>query len=127
MPQVKRAATGAAPTNHPAYLFIQMKSKPPHTTPPPLPRAVTALMHGYAAAPIAIGLSSASVFRLEAADRPTLILKCAEAFDDVDLEDEAGRLRWFASRAVVPEPIACGATAETQYLLMSAVPGTNAA
>lgn len=84
-------------------------------------------MHGYAAAPIAIGLSSASVFRLEAERRPTLILKCAEAFDDVDLEDEAGRLRWFAGRAMVPEPIACGATAQTQYLLMSAMPGANAA
>ena len=84
-------------------------------------------MHGYEASPIAIGLSSAAVFRLEAGGRPPLILKCAVAFDDADLEDEAGRLRWFGGRAVIPSPIACGATADTQYLLMSALPGRNAA
>jgi aminoglycoside phosphotransferase len=94
---------------------------------PSLPRSVTALIHGYDAIPVGIGLSSASVFCLEAPDRQPLVLKCANAFDDVDLEDEAGRLRWLAKRATVPEPLACGATAELQYLLMRAIPGRNAA
>jgi aminoglycoside 3'-phosphotransferase-2 len=104
-----------------------MRAKPAMPTPPPLPTPVTRMIAGYAAAPVGIGLSSASVFRLTAAGKPPLILKCAEAFDDVDLEDEAGRLRWFKDRASVPAPLACGATQEIQYLLMTAVAGTDAA
>jgi aminoglycoside 3'-phosphotransferase-2 len=95
--------------------------------PPSLPRALSERIAGYRAIPVAIGQSTASVFHLEAPGRPPLILKCADAFDDVDLEDEAGRLRWFAGRAIVPAPLACGATPELQYLLMSRIAGIDAA
>lgn len=91
-----------------------------------LPFSVATLIAGYESSPVGGGLSAASVFALRAEGRRPLILKCAESFSDVDLEDEAGRLRWFSSRTIVPAPLACGATVQLQYLLMDVIPGHDA-
>jgi aminoglycoside 3'-phosphotransferase II len=74
------------------------------------------------------GLSGAGVFRLEAQNRPTLIVKLSMGPEAADLFSEAARVRWLRSSGV-PAPRVLHVTEGLGgvWLVMTCVAGENAA
>ncbi|MGY5775633.1 APH(3')-II family aminoglycoside O-phosphotransferase [Rhizobium sp. LEGMi135b] len=74
----------------------------------------------------ALGRSSAQVFRLEADGRAPVYLK-TEMVDPLgELAGEVARLRWLASQGLAcPDVIAHEKDGEREWLLMSALPGSD--
>lgn len=92
------------------------------------PRAWRERLDGYAWAPATDGCSDAGVFRLERACSPTLYAKTEVPGPHAELRDEAARLRWLASHGLpCPRVLDLAAEAEHDWLLMTALPGTNLA
>lgn len=92
------------------------------------PAALRQLAEGYASEVIAIGESDAEVVRLHAAGRPTLFLKRLRKNGHDSLRDEAARLRWLAATAVpTSEVLLLADDRHHEWLLMTAVPGVDAA
>lgn len=74
-----------------------------------------------------IGESGASVFRLTSHDATQRYLKIARGDLALELEQEMRRLAWLAERVPVPRVEAFIQEHAVSYLLMSSVPGHNAA
>lgn len=72
-----------------------------------------------------IGASGADVFRLEAADKPTLFVKAEKLVPMGELPDEGPRLAWLGERGIAcPRRLAEARHDGRHWLLMSAIPGT---
>lgn len=92
-----------------------------------MPDELRRLVRGYRWRRIDIGESGADVYRLEDVRRPPLFLKYSRGNTYLCLRDEAARLRWLAGRVTVPEVLASAAEGDREWLLMTALAGTNAA
>lgn len=92
-----------------------------------LPHTLLRLVDGYRWRRIEIGESGADVYRLTAKQRPPLVLKHVHGNAAFSLRDEAARLRWLADRVLVPTVLAETAEGDQEWLLMTALAGTNAA
>ncbi|SCB57261.1 aminoglycoside 3'-phosphotransferase-2 [Rhizobium aethiopicum] len=87
-----------------------------------------ARLSGYRMERDALGRSAASVFRLEGEGLPALYLKVEAAGPFGELADEAARLAWLkASGLPCPEVIGRENDGERNWLLISALPGTDLA
>ncbi len=93
-----------------------------------LPAELEALLQGSRFQRDTLGCSSASIFRI---DGPSGIasayLKVQRSTEDDDLLREASMLAWLRGRLPVPEVLHFSQEGDTQYLLISAIPGQNAA
>ena len=94
-----------------------------HKIPPSLKDHV----QGYEWSPVTIGESRATVHRLFASSRPVLFLKSQRRDPLFGLAGEAARLRWLQGRAPVPRVVDFVEDEAHDYLLMSALPGEDAA
>jgi len=104
--------------------FNLLKSvRPPLALPP---RLATSLA-GYSWQRIAIGESRADVYRLNQPGQPDLILKTITRDPLFSLAGETARLRWLRGRAPVPAVIDFAQDPVRDFLLMQALPGTDAA
>ncbi|MBB4190974.1 aminoglycoside 3'-phosphotransferase-2 [Rhizobium aethiopicum] len=93
-----------------------------------LPGPLAARLAGYRMQRDALGRSAASVFRLAGEGLPALYLKVEAAGPFGELADEAARLDWLkACRLPCPEVIARESDGERNWLLVSALPGTDLA
>lgn len=93
-----------------------------------LPTRLQDLLSGYRWAIDALGRSSASVFRLEADDRPPLYLKSEIVGPFSELDGEVERLHWLAAQGFLcPKLIAHEIGGGRGWLLMSALEGTDLA
>ncbi|PDT05757.1 APH(3') family aminoglycoside O-phosphotransferase [Rhizobium chutanense] len=93
-----------------------------------LPAELAARLSGYRMERDALGRSAASVFRLEGEGLPALYLKVEQAGPFGELADEAARLGWLKAAALpCPDVIAWESDGERNWLLISALPGTNLA
>ncbi|PDS76559.1 APH(3')-II family aminoglycoside O-phosphotransferase [Rhizobium sp. L43] len=89
---------------------------------------LAARLSGYRMEQDALGRSAASVFRLEGEGLPVLYLKVEQAGPFGELADEAARLGWLkASGLPCPDVIARESDGERNWLLISALPGTDLA
>ncbi|MBX5189857.1 aminoglycoside 3'-phosphotransferase [Rhizobium sp. NZLR3b] len=85
-------------------------------------------LSGYRMERDALGRSAASVFRLEGEGLPALYLKAEQAGPFGELADEAGRLGWLKTFGLpCPDVIAEESDGERNWLLTSALPGTDLA
>ncbi|ABC91714.1 putative aminoglycoside 3`-phosphotransferase protein [Rhizobium etli CFN 42] len=97
-------------------------------SPQALPGALGERLSGYRFERDALGRSAASVFRLKGEGLPALYLKVEAAGPFGELADEAARLGWLnASSLPCPEVIARESDGERNWLLVSALPGTDLA
>ncbi|MBB3356104.1 aminoglycoside 3'-phosphotransferase-2 [Rhizobium sp. BK049] len=93
-----------------------------------LPGPLAARLSGYRMERDALGRSAASVFRLEGEGLPALYLKVEAVGPFGELADEAARLAWLKDSGLpCPEVIACESDGERNWLLLSALPGTDLA
>ncbi|WP_259669987.1 MULTISPECIES: APH(3')-II family aminoglycoside O-phosphotransferase [unclassified Rhizobium] len=93
-----------------------------------LPRRLAAQLARYRMERAALGRSAASVFRLEGEGLPALYLKVEAAGPFGELADEAARLSWLkACRLPCPQVIARESDGEHNWLLVSALPGSDLA
>lgn len=92
-----------------------------------LPAELRRSLHGYDWRLVTIGESRAKVHRLSASGKPALILKsqCREPL--FGLRGEAERLRWLQGKALVPAVVDYVEDEVHDWLLMSALPGEDAA
>ncbi|AWK87946.1 APH(3')-II family aminoglycoside O-phosphotransferase [Azospirillum thermophilum] len=107
-----------------------MSSHPPSPAdrPPSLPVGWAERLAGYRWTRQTIGCSGAAVFRLEATDRPPLFVKTEPAGPLAELRDETARMRWLETVGVpAPRVIDAAATADRDWLLMTAVAGHDLA
>ncbi len=75
-----------------------------------------------------VGMSAATVFRLEAPDRPTLFVKTMSADPQNEIASEVARLQWLADTGIpCPRVLAETQEAGRDWLLMSRVNGANLA
>jgi aminoglycoside 3'-phosphotransferase-2 len=94
---------------------------------PPFPPELVRQLQGYEAREETAGLSGAGVFRLSAANRPSLIVKLDAGAEAAALFSEAARLRWLCSSGVLaPEVIAVAEAQGYVWLVMECLPGENA-
>lgn len=101
---------------------------PPDPIATVLPARLRDLLAGYRWAADGLGRSSASVFRLEADGRPPLYLKNEIASPFSELAGEAARLRWLGVQGLAcPTVVAHESGGEHEWLLMSALDGTDLA
>ena len=91
-----------------------------------LPHSLLRLVDGYRWRRIEIGESGAEVYRLTARGQPPLILKHVRDNTFLSLRDEAARLRWLADHVRVPRVLTEIADGVQEWLLMTALAGTNA-
>lgn len=90
------------------------------------PASLRDLLAGYEWDRQTIGHSSAGVFRLAAAGKPTLFLKTEATGDFAELPDEVSRLRWLGGQGIpCPEVLVFKTHAGHNWLLMSAVAGQD--
>jgi len=89
-----------------------------------LPGALRDALTGYDWDRQTIGASDAGVFRLKAAERPTLFLKTEQVGPFAELPDEVTRLRWLGGQGIAcPEILRFETHGGHHWLLMSALPG----
>ncbi|CAM5340809.1 Aminoglycoside 3'-phosphotransferase [Mycolicibacterium aubagnense] len=92
----------------------------------PLSLPFPELVRDYYARQQTIGLSDAGVFKLQAAAKPDLFLKCDEIGQFAEVPAEAERLRWLAAQGIsCPKVLAFEMHADRNWLLMSAMPGKD--
>jgi len=91
------------------------------------PPSIEKLLAGYDWDRITIGESSARTYRLRRARRPTFYLKIDGRFPTGALREEKDVLEWLSGRLPVASVVAFDGDADNDYLLMSEVPGSNAA
>jgi aminoglycoside 3'-phosphotransferase-2 len=97
----------------------------PGPAPPPSWRDALA---GYRWNRLTTGASGAEVFRLDAPGRPGLFVKTEREDSFAEGPGEAARLRWLAGRSIAaPRVIRAENHSDRHWLLMSAVPGRDAA
>jgi aminoglycoside 3'-phosphotransferase-2 len=96
--------------------------------PPPVPADLQSLLRGYDVVQEAIGQSGDSVFRLEAPQRPALVVKLAERKPGRRLPEETARLKWLRS-AGIPAPCVLHevSTSSHDWVVMERLAGANAA
>ena len=92
-----------------------------------LPESLTRIISGYTSKQVTIGESSAEVFCLKRDQRATYYLKIAHKLPRRDLLEENDVLGWLRNRLPVPEVISFGEGSDHDYLLISEIPGTDAA
>ena len=98
----------------------------PQTIEMSLPARLRDLLAGYDWRPAELGRSPAHVFRLEAVGRAPIYLKTEIIHPLGELAGEVSRLRWLASKGLAcPEVIAHETDGGREWLLMSALPGTD--
>ncbi len=88
--------------------------------------ALRGIVQGYRWRMITIGESGADTYRLTAPRRRPLILKHVRGCSSNDLMDEARRVAWLGRRAPAPKVVAAVSEGDRQWLVMTALPGTNA-
>lgn len=93
----------------------------------PLPPSLQALLRDCTWHAVTIGASTATVFRLERPARPAMFLKVAPTTPERTLLRERQVLDWLQDKLPVPRVIAFAEDDRADYLLLSALPGTNAA
>ena len=93
----------------------------------PLPGPLRPLAEGRTWTQITIGESQAETFRLDRSDRPPLYLKVSPVPHRRDLLREKERVEWLRGRLPVPEVLAYETDCRVEYLLLSALPGLDAA
>ncbi|MEI3852162.1 MULTISPECIES: APH(3') family aminoglycoside O-phosphotransferase [Ensifer] len=99
-----------------------------HFPNPELPHEFLSLVAGYQWNRDLLGQSDSSIFLLKAPDRPMLVLKVEAAGPFSEFVDEGERLDWLASQGMpCPRMIARAFGAETNWLLLQAVEGTDLA
>jgi len=104
---------------------IVLSSRKPHLE---LPENLLPLVAGYDWNHDTLGQSDSSIYLLKAPDRPMLVLKVEAAGPFSEFVDEAERLDWLASQGMpCPRVIARAFDAETNWLLLQAVEGTDLA
>jgi kanamycin kinase/aminoglycoside 3'-phosphotransferase-2 len=91
-----------------------------------LPEAVTRAISGYTWRQNNIGLSPARVFRLDAANRKSLYLKISPRTLAHSLLQEKIKLEWLDKRLPAPEVLLFHVDENADYLLLSAISGTDA-
>jgi aminoglycoside phosphotransferase len=94
---------------------------------PELPGPLAEMVSGYGFQKEAIGMSSAATYRLERSRHSAMYLKISPKNPVRELPQEKAVLAWLAGKLPVPTILYSGEDAESDYLLMSAVPGVNAA
>jgi aminoglycoside 3'-phosphotransferase II len=92
-----------------------------------LPPALRRLVRGYRWQRVAIGESGADTFRLTCEGRPELVLKRSRNNPHLSLRDECERLRWLSARITAPQVVHFETHGNEEWLLMTALPGINAA
>ncbi|OCP11174.1 MULTISPECIES: APH(3') family aminoglycoside O-phosphotransferase [unclassified Ensifer] len=93
-----------------------------------LPENFDPLVTGYDWNRDTLGQSDSSIYLLKAAGRPMLVLKVEAAGPFGEFADEATRLDWLTSQGVpCPQILARAFGAETNWLLLQAVEGTDLA
>ncbi len=92
-----------------------------------LPPALRRLVQGYRWQRVAIGESGADTFRLTCEGRPELVLKRSRNNPHLSLRDECERLRWLSARITAPQVVHFETHGNEEWLLMTALPGINAA
>ncbi len=96
----------------------------PHTN---IPESISGMLTGYHWSEVSIGQSSAKVFRLQRPGGLTYYLKIAHKLPQRDLLDESEALKWLSDKLPVPEVICFDGDDDRDYLLISGLPGTDAA
>jgi aminoglycoside phosphotransferase len=91
-----------------------------------LPPALKRMISGYTWRQNHTGFSPARVFRLDAAEQPSLYLKISPPALAHSLRREKMRLEWLKNRLPVPEVLLFAADESHEYLLLSAISGTDA-
>ena len=76
---------------------------------------------------ITIGESLADTFRLDRAERSALYLKISPKSHRMELLQEKERLDWLQGKLPVPEAIGYEVSKQNEYLLLTALPGRDAA
>lgn len=97
---------------------------PPELQTGPLADYLAQIHH---AKPVVIGASMAAVYQLANERGPVSFLKICPHNPGLTLADDAARLMWLADRLPVPRVLSYHEDATHTYLLMSAVPGIDAA
>src|SRR5262249_13137589 len=93
-----------------------------------LPQGWQSALDGYDWHQQTIGDSAASVFRLEAAGRPTLFLKMEPPGPFAEIPAEEARLRWLTTKGIrCPAVRRIETCADRNWLLMTALRGTDCA
>jgi aminoglycoside 3'-phosphotransferase II len=93
---------------------------------PTVPPVLRETVQGYRWRKITIGESGADTYRLTALRRQPLILKFVRGCPHNDLQDEARRVTWFGRWAPAPEVLATATEGDSQWLVMTALPGVDA-
>ncbi|MBI2171015.1 MAG: aminoglycoside 3'-phosphotransferase [Chloroflexi bacterium] len=92
-----------------------------------LPKNVQSLVSGYQWRAVSIGKSTARTFRFEKPGSPTFYLKMDSQATIHSLSQEKKVLEWLQGKLRAPQVIAYVEEGGSDYLLMSAVPGVDAA
>lgn len=91
-----------------------------------LPAAIASAVSGYTWRQIHVGFSPARVFRLDAANKSSLYLKISPRGLAHSLLQEKSKLEWLKNRLPVPEVLRFVAGESADYLLLSAISGSDA-
>lgn len=92
----------------------------------PIPPGLEALIEEYAVQPVTIGCSSASVFYLQAPNKPNLYLKIIPQNSEETFRPEVERLEWLKDQLPVPQVLYYRQTDAGEYLLLSEIAGLMA-
>ncbi|MCY4529078.1 MAG: aminoglycoside 3'-phosphotransferase [Chloroflexi bacterium] len=92
-----------------------------------LPRPLRPLVEGRRWTLITIGESAADIFRLDGTRQSPLYLKVSPLRPRRDLLREKERLEWLHGRLPVPEVFAYETDGREEYMVLSALPGRDAA
>ncbi|MEE8418808.1 MAG: aminoglycoside 3'-phosphotransferase, partial [Dehalococcoidales bacterium] len=92
-----------------------------------IPESISEMITGYLWIEVSIGKSSAKVFCLQKPGRPDYFLKIAHKLPRRDLLEEREVLKWLSDKLPVPEVICFDEDDDRDYLLISGIPGTDAA
>ena len=92
-----------------------------------LPDPLQSLVAGRSWTRVTIGRSRVHTFRLDRAGQRLLYLKISPRSHWGELLNEKDRLEWVQGKLSVPEVIGYAANDRNEYLLLSALPGRNAA
>ena len=92
-----------------------------------LPRPLWPLVESRMWTHITIGESAADIFRLDGVRQPPLYLKVSPLRPWRDLLQEKERLEWLHGKLPVPEVLAYETDGREEYMILSALPGRDAA